>query len=276
MQPPPDTADALPPAIPLREREPVSDERAVDVLIALTRSDLSARYGRGFWQIFKWVFDPFALVGIYLLVRLVIFDRGGDAVGLSLACSIVPFQIVLLSAVSAMGSVGLREPILLNMRFNRMLLPLSSVATETLAFGASLGLLALMMVIYQIPPTPAVLLLPFVVAANLALAVGFAYPAALFGVWFPDLRLVATQVLRTLYFAAPGLVALSEISGRAHDLLKFNPMTGLFEAYRSVLLYGEVPAAWMVFYPAAMGGFLLLVFLRIYRREQNHFAKVTA
>ena len=256
------------------QRPEAPRERPLDVLVALTRSDLRARYGRGAWQIIKWILDPFALVGIYLLVRLVIFDRGGDAVGLSLACSIVPFQIVLQSAISSMNSVALREPILLNMRFNRMLLPLSSVATETLAFGASFGLLAIMMLIYKVAPTPAVLLLPLVVASNLALAIGIAYPAALLGVWFPDLRLFTTQLLRILYFAAPGLVSLSEIHGRSHDLLKINPLTGLFEAYRDTLLYGHAPAVWMLLYPAAAGAALLLLFLPIYRREQHHFAKV--
>jgi ABC-type polysaccharide/polyol phosphate export permease len=268
--------DAAAAATPTAGAAAPSGERPLDILVALTRSDLRARYGRGFWQIVKWLLDPFALVGVYLLVRVVIFGRGGDAVGLSLACSIVPFQIVLLSAVSATNCVSLREPILLNMRFNRMLLPLSSVATETLAFGASFGLLALMMVIYLVPPTVFVLLLPLVVAANLALAIGLAYPAALFGVWFPDLRLFATQLLRILYFAAPGLVALSEISGRANDLLKLNPLTGLFEAYREVLLYGSAPEVWMLLYPAAVGGLLLALFLPVYRREQHYFAKVIA
>ncbi|MDX6516960.1 MAG: lipopolysaccharide transport system permease protein [Gaiellaceae bacterium] len=253
---------------------PAQRERPLDVLIALTRSDLRARYGRGASQLVKWVLEPVALVGVYLLLRVVIFDRGGHAVGLSIACSIVPFQIVLLSTGSAMNCVSFREPILLNMRFNRMLLPLSSLLTETLAFGASFGLLALMMILYGVAPTWWILLLPVVVAATVALAIGIAYPAALVGVWFPDARLFAIQFLRILYFAAPGLVALSEIHGRAHELFKLNPLTGLFEAYRDIILFGRAPSFWMLLYPVGVGLVLLLIFVPIYRREQNHFAKV--
>jgi len=231
-------------------RARVLRDRPLDILVALTRSDLRARYGRGYWQFVKWLIDPFALVGVYLLLRLVVFDRSGHAVGLIIACSIVPFQIVLLSMGSAMNCIGLREPILLNMSFNRMLLPLSSVATETFAFGASFGLLALMMIVYGVTPTFATLFLPVVIVVNIVFAVGLAYPSALIGVWFPDVRLFTTQAMRMLYFAAPGVVALSEVSGRTHQLMRLNPLTALFESYRDVLIYGRLPALWMLLYSA--------------------------
>ena len=76
---------------------------------------------------------------------------------------------------------------------------------------------------------------------NLALAVAVAYPAALFALWFPDLRPFLVSVMRTLFFLAPGLVPLSQIYGYTDDVLKANPLTGLFESYRAVLQYGEAP-----------------------------------
>ena len=56
-------------------------------------------------------------------------------------------------------------------------------------------------------------------------------------------------------------MALSEIGGRAYDLIKLNPLTGLFEAFRAVLLYGERPAAWELAYPTFVA-VVLLVALR--------------
>ena len=58
-------------------------QRRIHVLVALARADLRVRYGRGLWQVVKWLLDPFALVGVYLLLRVVIFDRGGEAIGLT-------------------------------------------------------------------------------------------------------------------------------------------------------------------------------------------------
>jgi ABC-type polysaccharide/polyol phosphate export permease len=51
-------------------------------------------------------------------------------------------------------------------------------------------------------------------------------------------------------------------------------LTGLFESYRSIFLYGEAPAAWHLLYPLAIAAALLAIFVPIYRTEQYQFAKV--
>ena len=247
--------------------------RRVHVLVALARSDLRIRYGRGGWQVVNWLVTPFALVGIYLLLRVVL-GRGGEAVALSIACAVVPFQIVLLAFESSMGGVALREPILLNRRFDRMLIPPASVMTESLAFAASFLMFPLAMAYYGVGPTLALLWLPVVVAATLALAVGIAWPAALLGIWLPNTRIFASQGLRVLFFAAPGIVALDELPQNVEDWVVFNPLSGLFEGFRHVFLYGDSPELWELAYPAAVGVVLTLVFLPVYRREQRHFAKL--
>lgn len=251
-----------------------SAARTRDILIALTQSDLRARYGRGPLRLLKWLLDPFALVGVYLLLVVVVLDRPGSAPGLSLACAVIPFQLLMMSVIASMSAIKLRKPIILNMGFRRSLIPLSSVMTETVAFGASLFLLVLMMAAYRVEPTFALLWLPLVLFVNIAFAVACAYPGALFGLWFPDLRVFAISFVRTLFFLAPGLVALAEIPDGAAGIVRFNPLTGLFESYRSVFLYGEAPTAWHLLYPLAIAAALLAVFVPIYRTEQYQFAKV--
>jgi lipopolysaccharide transport system permease protein len=236
---------------------------------------MRSRYGRGTWQLVKWLLDPFALAGVYLVLVTFVIDRPGVSPGVSLACAIVPFQLVMTSVVNALNAVSSRRSIILNMAFERSLIPVSSVMTESVAGLASLGLLAVMMAAYGVAPTVAALWLPAVIAVNLVVAVSFAYPASLVGVWFPQLKNFAFSFVRTLYFVAPGLVPLAEVGGRAHDLLKINPLTGLFEAYRDALLYARTPDAWELLYPLGAAALLLALVVPLYRREQRHFAKVS-
>lgn len=244
------------------------------MLLALTLSDLRARYGRGPWQLAKWLLDPFAVVGVYLLLVTFVLDRPGSAPGLSLACAVVPFQLVMSTLINGMGAVDMRRAIILNMRFPRALIPASALLTEAVAFGGSLVLLPFMMAAYGVGPTSSILWLPLVLAANLVFALGLAYPASLFGLWFRDLRIVAISLVRAAFFLAAGLVALSEIPGRAGELVRLNPLTGIFESYRDVFLFQQRPAAWELWYPLLAGLVLLAVFVPLYHREQQHFAKV--
>ena len=246
----------------------------IDLLVALSVSDLRARYGRGSWKSLKWLLDPFFATGVYLILVTFVIDKPGEAPGLSIACATVPFQLVIASVVNGLGSVELRHSIVLNTRFDRTLIPLAGVITETIAFGSALILLAAMMAVYGVAPTPAILWLPVVIGVTVLFSVSIAYPASLIGLWYSDLRTFVISAVRTLFFVAPGLVALDQVPDGAQQWLKLNPLTGIFESYRSVLLYGHRPAAWQLLYPTLFALVLLALVLPLYRREQRQFAKL--
>jgi ABC-type polysaccharide/polyol phosphate export permease len=248
--------------------------RSADLLRALTESDLRFRYGRGPARFTRWLLEPVALVGVYLILVTFVLDRPGNAVGLSLACAVVPFSLVMLTIGNAMTALDARRPILLNMAFKRMMLPISSALTESAGFASSLFLIAALMGIYEITPTWNLLWFPLVLLVNVLLAVAAAYPALLFGIWLRELRPFVLSFVRVLFFLGPGLVPLDQTSEGVRNWLRLNPMTGLFEAYRDVFLNGQMPAAWELLIPLAVALLLLVLFVPVYRVEQDQFAKV--
>ncbi len=248
--------------------------RSLDVLLSLAYADLRARYGRGPTRLVKWLLDPYAALGIYLLLVALILDLEGPAPGLSIACAVVAFQLVMMTILNSLSSIRQRASILLNMGFPRTLIPLSSAMTESIAFASSLSLLALMMAAYGVAPTTAVLWFPLVLGVNALFAVACAYPLTLVGIWYEEMRPFVVSLVRAMFFLAPALVPLSQITGTVSDLIKLNPLTGLFEGYRDALLYGQAPAAWELLYPFGVSVALLVAFVPLFRREQRHLAKM--
>lgn len=248
--------------------------RSLDVLRELTRTDILIRYGRGRVRFLKWLLDPIAALGVYLLLIGIVLGSTGDAVGLSLVCAIVPFQLVMMSVTNALQAVGLRASIILNMGFPRGLIPISSVATEGVVLTASLTLIPVTMAVYGVAPTAAILWLFLAFAVTVAFAVALAYPAALLGIWYPELMPFAVSLIRAMFFIAPGLIALDQVTGVARDLLPINPLTGLFESFRDALLFGTAPEAWQLLVPLGAAIAILAVCLPIYRSEQAEFAKL--
>jgi ABC-type polysaccharide/polyol phosphate export permease len=248
--------------------------RAAAVLATLGAADLKLRYGRGRASTVKWLLDPIAATGVYLLLVEFVLDRPGGAWALSIACAVFPFQLVMMTIINALNAVRLRQPIISNMAFPRMLLPISSTLTESVAFVGTLPVFAIMMVAYREWPEASVLWPPLLVLTTVVFAAACAYPAALIGLWFRELHNFVVSGVRTLFFLAAGLIALDQVHGLARDLLPLNPLTGIFEAYRNVLITGESPAWWHVLYPLAFAALLFAAFLPIYRSEQLQFAKV--
>jgi lipopolysaccharide transport system permease protein len=246
----------------------------LDVLLSLTQADLRVRYGRGRLRVLRWLVEPFALAGVYLVFVAVVLNRPGHAVGLSLACAVVPFQLLMTTTTNALGSITTRRSIILNMKFNRLLIPLATTLTEMAVFAASFSLIVMMMLVYSVGPSSSLVWLPAALLVNILLAVALAFPAALFGLWFRELRVFAISLMRTLFFLAPSLVPHSVTTGLAYNLLKLNPLTGLFDTYRDIFLNDRTPAAWAVLYPAGFALVLLGLSVPLYRREQDQFAKV--
>jgi lipopolysaccharide transport system permease protein len=248
--------------------------RNIDVLVVLASTDLQVRYGRGGLRWLKWLIDPVAALGVYLLLIAFVLNRETNAIGLSLACAIVPFQFVVTSVLNALTTVSARGSIIVNMAFPRFLLPLSSAATESAGASASLPMLPAMMLAYGIGVTPAALWLPVALVVTIVFSAALAYPAALIGIWWPEYQGLVISLVRTMFFLAPGLVALNEIAGTTRDLMPVNPLTGIFESFRDALLYGRSPPAWELLVPLMTAALVLAVFLPLYRREQAALAKL--
>jgi ABC-type polysaccharide/polyol phosphate export permease len=248
--------------------------RTLDLLRALTEADLRFRYGRGPLRFLRWLVEPFALVGVYLILMTFVLQRPGEAPGLSLAAAIVPFQMVIATVTNAMAALDIRKPILLNMSFKRALIPVSSALTESMSFSASFLLFPVMMIAYQVTPTLTLLWLPLVIIVTLYVAVSAAYAACLLAVWLHELKPFLLSFVRMLFFLGPGLVPLAQTSADVRRILELNPFSGLFELYRDVFLTGETPAAWEFLYPIGIASVLLAVFVPLFRAEQRQFAKV--
>lgn len=265
--------------VPVRNRRRLIDSvrevpGALDLLRALTEADLRFRYGRGPLRFLRWLLEPFALVGVYLILMTFVIRRPGDAPGLSLAAAIVPFQLIIATVTNAMVALDIRRPILLNMSFKRALIPVSSALTESMSFSASFLLIGVMMIAYRVAPTLALLWLPLVIIVTLYVAVSAAYAACLLGVWLHELKPFLLSFVRMLFFLGPGLVPLAQTSGSVREILQLNPFSGLFELYRDVFLTGETPAVWEFLYPVAIATLLLAIFVPLFRAEQRQFAKV--
>ena len=110
---------------------------------------------------------------------------------------------------------------MLNMAFDRTLLPLSATLTEAVAFarqprsaGDHDGRLR------RRADGRDRCGCRWSCSINLSLAVAGAYPGGALRALVPGPAPFAISFVRTLFFMAPGLVALSEIHGRTHDLVR--------------------------------------------------------
>jgi homopolymeric O-antigen transport system permease protein len=248
--------------------------RAWQVLAAMTIG--SIRIDRDFTLtgVLKWVIEPAINTATYFVLIKVVLHNGQANYLLVLLCALLPFRYFSGVVGSSLSLVSSHSSVLVNRSFPRSILPLAQLGAEGLPFLISLVFLLPVMLTYQIAPTWKLLWIPVIVGILGVLTAGLSYLGTVFGLYFPDFRAAVQNLLRVSFFLSTGLVKLQKVKGdNLPDLLDGNPLSGIFDSMRSVVIRGRNPAARDLLYPLVVGVILLVVGVIVYRWREPHFAK---
>jgi lipopolysaccharide transport system permease protein len=126
--------------------------------------------------------------------------------------------------------------------FPRLILPLSATASALFDAAFSLGLMLVMLLLYQVLPGWGILLLPLWLAALGALALGLGLMAASMMVSYRDVVHILPVVLQLGLFITPVAWSMTAVPEKYRWLFWFNPLSSLMEACRwSLLGEGHLP-----------------------------------
>ncbi|HJU92033.1 MAG TPA: ABC transporter permease, partial [Pyrinomonadaceae bacterium] len=147
--------------------------------------------------------------------------------------------------------------------FPREILPISYVAAAFFDFLVASTLLAALMVYYRVSPTVnALYAIPIIaVLTCFALAMSFFFSAT--QVRFRDIGVAVPLLLQIWLFATPVIYPLSAVPERFRTFYMLNPMVGIVESFRQVILKGVAPPIGPLLF-AAVIAIILLVFSYLY------------
>jgi lipopolysaccharide transport system permease protein len=147
------------------------------------------------------------------------------------------------NAVTSCGaSILLNASIIKKMALPREIFPLAAVVTAFFDFLMSGLVMAGMMIFYRVSVGWSLLWLPLLclVAALLAFALGMAL--AVLGTFRRDFIIATPFLMQIWLFATPVIYPLSSVPDRWRPFYLLNPMAGIVEGFRAVLLKAEAPS----------------------------------
>jgi lipopolysaccharide transport system permease protein len=159
--------------------------------------------------------------------------------------------------------------------FPRLVIPLASVLSGLVDFALAFAVLLLMMLLYGILPTAAMVTLPLFILLALitSLAVGMWLSAL--NVQFRDVRYVLPFLIQFWLFATPIAYPSSLIENElVRVLYGINPMAGVVEGFRWALLGNPMPPVPMLLASALTALVALISGLFYFRRMEKFFADI--
>lgn len=137
------------------------------------------------------------------------------------------------SSASILGSSGLYTKVY----FPRIIAPLSAGVTGMVDYTIALIILAGLMVYYHIAPSPYLFLLPAIVLLAWILATGIGLWIGSINVKYRDVGYLLPFFIQIFMYVTPVIYPVS-IAPNFEKYLILNPMTGIIEAHRAILLRG--------------------------------------
>jgi ABC-2 type transport system permease protein/lipopolysaccharide transport system permease protein len=246
-----------------------------EIILFFALRDLRVRYKQAVLGVAWVVAQPIITVLTFTLV----FDRLADVDSQGLPYPVFALAGLLgwtyVSQCISRGSEVLvnNTSLITKVYFPRITAPLASLLPPGVDLLVGMVLLLLLCLVYGVLPGAALLLLPVWLLLLALTALGPTCFLAALNVRYRDVRQIVPPVLQALLFLSPVGYSSTSLDGVARYLYALNPVVGVLELGRFVLVGGEWPGA-PVAVSAAVAVLLAVGGVAYFQRSARHFADV--
>lgn len=220
-----------------------------ELIYQFSKRDVISRY-KGSYLGIVWSFiTPLIMLAIYTFVFSVIFQaKWGTGIevskaqfALTLFCGLITYNIFSEMLNRSSTLIVNHQNYVKKVVFPLEILPISTLGSVLIHFMISLIALLLGELIFmgEIPWT--VIFLPIVILPLLFITLAFSYLIAFLGVYIRDISYTVAIAINVLFYLTPIFYPMEAVPEYFRSIMSLNPLTGIVEAMRAILLYNQIP-----------------------------------
>jgi lipopolysaccharide transport system permease protein len=257
-----------------------------ELIYFLTWRDLKVRYKQTALGVSWILLQPVVEMVVFTLLfgGLLNVPSGGVPYPIFAFAALLPwnyFQGALSrSATTLVGSANLISKVY----FPRLVIPISGVLSGLVDFAVSFVVMIILMFVYQVRATWAVLLLPAFLLLAMLTALGFGLWLSALNVRFRDVQHMVPYLVRVWMYITPVIYGsnLVQPESRFYEvyrtILTLNPMSGVVEGFRWALLGTQLadaaPPGWIFSVPVLVTVVVLVSGAVFFRSTERTFADI--
>ncbi len=241
----------------------------------LALRDLKVRYKQAVFGVAWALLQPLAGVVVFTIVfrRLADMPSQGIPYPVFAFVGLSVWTYVSASTTKATQSLVSNAPLVTKVYFPRVLAPLAVVLPGLLDLLLSLLLLAVLLPVYGVAPSWAILTLPLWLLALIAVPLGVGLWLGALNVAYRDINQAITLFVQLWLFVSPVAYPSSMVTGPARWAYGLNPVVGVLDGFRWALLGAPRPGGAAVLSLAA-SLVILVGGLLYFQHSERRFADV--
>lgn len=249
---------------------------ARELIYQLTSRNLRSRYQQSMLGWAWAILLPAAQAAILSVVFTYFVPIDTDGVPYVAFCYIAmaPWTFLAASLPDMSNSLVDNMGLVTKIYFPRQALPIAAMLARLADFAVSGVVVVALVVAFSLPVNPlAALLLPVVLLAQVLLIAGIGLLCSACNVFFRDVRSLLVLGLQLWLYASPVIYSIATVPEKFRPLYSLNPMVGIIESYRDILIRGIVPGSPLLISLAVAIVFCLAAVL-VFRRLEARFADI--
>jgi ABC-type polysaccharide/polyol phosphate export permease len=186
---------------------------------------------------------------------------------------LVAWNLTAAALRSATTSLTSNPTLVSKVYFPREVFPFAALLVALVDTLVAAGILIVMMAIYHIAPGPSVLLVPVVLLIQLIFTAALGLLLAMANLFYRDVKYLFDALLTIWMLASSVVYPIGIVGGRLGQVMAWNPMAVIVDAYRSLVLDATAPPI-MPLAVTGIGSLLLLVIAWVmFHRAEFVFAE---
>lgn len=256
--------------------ERISRAAYFELLMNLTRREVKGRYSQSLFGAGWAIAQPLAMMAVFTLVfsRLAEMPSDGAPYPLFTFTALVPWFFFSNSVNTGTMSLITYRNIVTKTYFPREIVPLAQVGSRLVDLAAASGLFVLQMLYYQVAVGRWLALAPLFILLLLLFAVGVTLATSALNVFYRDVNPVVQIGLQLWLYLTPVAYPLSAVSPQYQPWFLLNPLTGVIEGLRAVVIFNRAPDWGVVGVSAALILTLLTASAILFKKTDKYFADV--
>lgn len=245
------------------------------LLTSLVRRQYQLRYRQSFAGLAWALVPPLATLGAATLVfKNVMGVKTDEPYVLFALAALAPWTFFANSLILGIPSVLNAHPMVARLPFPRAVLPLSSVGISLLdlLISGAIFVVFAYSVGNGLPGT--VIWLPILILIEIVLIVGILLLTSALNVFARDVGLALPLVVQVWFLLTPVVYPLNEVPAALRGWYLANPMTGVVESFRRVLVSGQSPDFGLLLTTVLGAIGVLVVGFWYFRGTESRFADV--
>jgi lipopolysaccharide transport system permease protein len=262
-----------------------------ELLYNLTRKEVKVKYKNSFLGFIWSLVTPLMMLVVFYVAFGIIFklrSLGMQFYAFFLMAGILPWNFMSMTMMQGVGSIVTNGDLAKKVYFPREVLPLSYLGSSSFHFVLQEMMLIVFLIIFRVPLTPWIFMLPVLMILEAAFVAGFSLLFSSINVFFRDVLHFTEILLMAWFWMTPVIYPLAYISDAfpswAVGLYMLNPMTHIVMLWQRITYNSPVngPDAYYsshgllvfgVIYATVFSLLILFVGYYVFTRLEGRFAE---